>query len=355
MIHIFIGTKAQYVKTAPLLWAMDREGVPYRLIDSGQHARLGAGFRRELGLREPDVLLGSDADVASIPRAAVWALGLVGRLAFRRRLADEIFGGEGGVCVVHGDTPSTLLATMLARRAGLAVAHLEAGLRSGRWLHPFPEELIRHMVARRSDLLFAPDSEAVRNLEAMRVRGRVVALPANTVVETLARRGREGNGPAGPVIITMHRVENLHRRIRRRQLVELAVRLARERPVRWLLHDPTRGALGEPGLEALRRGGVELRGLAGHAEFVGMLAAAPFVITDGGSIQEECALLGVPTLLWRKHTERADGLGANVVVSGYAPDVIAGFLEDPDRLRRAPRIPDASPSARVLEALAGWR
>ena len=354
MIHVFIGTKAQYIKTAPLIWAMEERGIDYRLIDSGQHAELAGSFQVELGLRAPDVRLGGGADITTIPQAVRWGLGLAARLVSRRRLFEQVFGGLDGVCVVHGDTPSTLLSMMMARRAGLAVAHLEAGLKSDRWLHPFPEEMIRHLVARRADLLFAPDSDAAGNLAEMKLKGTVVALPANTVVETLSRAA-PGEAGSGPVIVTMHRVENLHRRRRREELAALVERLAGERAVRWMLHGPTIGALGTSRLDRLERAGVELRGLAGHTEFVQMLAAAPFVITDGGSIQEECALLGVPTLLWRKHTERSDGVGANVVVSRYEPAVIEAFLEDPARHRRTPRIPEVSPGARALEALAEWR
>ncbi len=363
MIHVFIGTKAQYVKTAPVLRLMDARGVGYRLVDSGQHARLAASFREELGIRAPDVHLGGGADVTSIPRAAAWTLRLGRRLLSARRLREEVFGGMGGVCVVHGDTPSTLLSALMARRAGLAVAHLEAGLRTGRWLHPFPEEIIRCLVSKRSDLLFAPDRRAVLNLEAMRVKGRIVALPGNTVLEALREAFPSGEGPVegegtvegkGPVIITMHRVENLHRRRRREGLAALAGQLAAGAGVRWLLHGPTAGALGRERIERLRRAGVEMTGLAGHAEFLDMLSAAPFVITDGGSVQEECALLGVPTLLWRGRTDRPDGLGANAVLSRYDPAVIQYFLSNPARFRRPPRIPAASPSELVLEALSGW-
>lgn len=353
MIHVFIGTKAQYIKTAPVLRLMDAKGVGYRLVDSGQHARLAASFRRELGIRAPDMHLGGEADVSSIPQAAGWTIGLGGRLLSGRRLRREVFGGAGGVCLVHGDTPSTLLGVLMAGRAGLAAAHLEAGLRTGRWLHPFPEEMIRFLVAKRSDLLFAPDRRAALNLEAMRVKGRIVTLAGNTGLEALRAAGPAGGGE-GPVIITMHRVENLHRRRRREGLADLAEQLAARFRVRWLLHGPTAGALGRGRMERMRRAGVEMTGLAGHAEFLGMLAAAPFVITDGGSVQEECALLGAPALLWRGRTDRPDGLGANVVLSRYDPAVIQDFIEDPARFRRPPRIPSASPSEQVLEALSEW-
>ncbi len=82
-----------------------------------------------------------------------------------------------------------------------------------------------------------------------------------------------------------------------------------------------------------------------------MLAAAPFVITDGGSIQEECALLGVPTLLWRARSERPDGIGTNVVVSSYEPAIIDRFLSHPQAHRAPTSQPEVSPSQEILRAL----
>lgn len=382
MIHVFLGTKAQYIKTAPLLRLLDAREVPYRLIDSGQHASLSEGLRDELGVRAPDHRLAEGVDITRIPQAMAWAAKLAVKLFSARRLRAEVFGGHGGVCVVHGDTPSTLLSTLMAKRAGLAVAHLEAGLRSKHLLHPFPEELIRVVVMRLSDLLFAPDQEAVDNLRAMKVRGEVVLLPGNTVVEALHHElGSRADPPAGgamaedrptsaspahaaaatssaaPVIVTMHRVENLNRRDRVEQLVALVERLAAERPVRFVQHGPTIDTLRKRGLDRrLAAAGVELAGLASHGRFVAMLADAPFVITDGGSIQEECALLGTPTLLWRAHTERPDGVGANVVISGYDTEVVASFLADPEAHRVGSADTGATmPSRLVLDHLDWFR
>ena len=354
MIHVFLGTKAQYIKTAPLLRLMDERGVDYRLIDSGQHGALSVGLREELGVRPPDHVLAEGRDVDSIPQAAVWAVRIVARLVNGRRLRREVFAGRGGVCVVHGDTPSTLLATWMARRAGIAVAHLEAGLRSKHLLHPFPEELIRVLVMRRAQLLFAPDEQAIDNLRRMRVPGRVVALPANTVMEALEHELATAGSALGdgPVVVTMHRVENLNRRERVEGLVAAVERIAAERPVRFVQHGPTVQTLKRRGLLArLRRAGVEMVPLAPHGEFVAMLAAAPFVVTDGGSIQEECALLGVPTLLWRGATERPDGIGSNVVVAGYDPATVDAFLADPQAHRRPPSTTTERPSQTVLQQL----
>ncbi|MBW3573438.1 MAG: UDP-N-acetylglucosamine 2-epimerase [Actinobacteria bacterium] len=357
-LQVFLGTKAQYIKTAPLLRLMDGRGVDYRLIDSGQHARLTAGLRAELGVRTPDHVLGGDADVESLPQALAWAARLALRLGSPARLRREVFGGSGGICVVHGDTPTTALATLMASRAGLRVAHLEAGLRSHHLLHPFPEELIRLAVMRRADLLFAPDAQAVANLAAMGVRGRVVAGSANTSVDAVrSAPGGDGNGDdglpgTGPAVVTMHRVENLYQRPVVQRLVDAVVELVARVPVRFVVHGPTWEALRRGGHEQrLRSAGVELSSLVPHHDFVAMLRAAPLVVTDGGSIQEECALLGVPTLVWRRRSERSDGVGANVVVSGHDPAVERAFLADPGPYRRSPSLPACSPSADILDVL----
>lgn len=353
-IHVFIGTKAQYIKTAPLLRLMDERGVPYRLVDSGQHAELSVGLRRELGVREPDVSIGGGQDVNSIGEAVAWAAKLAARgLRTRRAVRRDVFGGSGGVCLVHGDTPSTLLGALLARRAGLRMAHLEAGLRSGRLLHPFPEELIRVLTMRLADVLFAPHEEACGNLERMGPRGTVVELPANTTVEALryALGGLEAPG-GGPALVTTHRVENLTRRSRLRRLVGYVTGIAEREPVQFVAHGPTLKVLRSRGLvHRLRDAGVVLMPLMSHGEFAARLARARFVITDGGSIQEECHYLGVPTLLWRKHTERPEGLGRNVVLSGYSDGTVRQFLAAPEEHRRPPVAADQRPSRVVLAYL----
>ena len=357
MIHVFLGTKAQYIKTAPLLRLLEERGVEYRMIDSGQHGALSVGLREELGVRPPDHVLAAGIDITRIPQAVWWAAKLAAKLIRRGVLKREVFAGRGGVCVVHGDTPSTLLSTLMAKRAGLQVAHLEAGLRSSRLLHPFPEELIRVIVMRIADLLFAPDEQALANLRRMQVKGEVVALPGNTVVESLQHEldGRDAAAD-GAVIVTMHRVENLNRRERVEELVGTVERIVRDHPVRFVQHGPTIDTLRRRGFDRrLRAAGVELVGLAPHGEFVTMLRAAPFVITDGGSIQEECALLGTPTLVWRGATERNDGIGANVVLSRYDRATVARFLADPQRYRRPPADTAATPSQVVLAHLDRFR
>ena len=357
LVQVVYGTKAEAIKLAPVFAELDRRGVAFRLVETGQHGAFLPGLRAELGLRAPDVALGGAHDADTVVRAALWGARLGVRLWSARRLRDEVFGGRGGVCLVHGDTPSTLLAALMARRAGLRVAHLESGLRSGSWRHPFPEELIRLAVMRLAHVLFAPDADAVANLEALvaegKVRGRVVATSANTGAEAL-RSALVGGGSrepgSGPVVATMHRVENLHDDSRFEGFLALLGRVGR--PAVFVVHPPTEAVLADRGGRAVVEDmGVATSDLVPYGEFTAMLAAAPYVVTDGGSIQEECARLGVPTLLWRDRTERPDGIGANVVLSRYDDGVVGAFLADPQDLRRPVALGDERPSVQVVDVL----
>ncbi len=353
MIQVFIGTKAQYIKTAPLLRLMDDAGVEYRLIDSGQHAQISRKMRQDVGVREPDVALGGDRDIATIRAALAWSIRLASKLVWRRRLRRDVFGGRGGICVVHGDTPSTLLSAALAWRAGLRVAHLEAGLRSRSVLHPFPEELIRIVVMRLADICFAPTPDAARNLRAIRRRGRLVELGGNTSVEAVGYVvDRSIRGTDGPAVVTMHRVENLRSESRTEGWLKAVERIASRHRVKFVMHEPTRLVL-EPigGLDRLRAAGVEISPLVGHREFVHLLQRAPLALIDGGSIQEECAYLGVPTLLWRSRTEREHGLGENIELADYDLDAVDRFLDTLESRRRPQSLPDSSPSVQILDEL----
>ena len=350
LVHVVWGTKAEAIKVAPVLRELEGRGLPYRLVETGQHGAYLPGLRRRLGVREPDVRLGGDRDADSLPAAVRWALRMVGLLVSGRRLRHRVFGGRGGVCLVHGDTPSTLLAALMARRAGLPVVHLESGLRSGSFRHPFPEEAIRVLVMRRAAACLAPDARSAANLAAMGLSERTVETSGNTGLEALRDALGDVEPGSGPVVATMHRVENLHRADRFDGFLDLLGRAGPD--VTFAVHPPTDGVLARRGGRvAVEANGVVTTDLVPYDEFVTMLAAAPFVITDGGSIQEECARLGVPTLLWRDRTERHDGVGGNVLVSRYDPAEVDAFLADPQQWRRPARTGDERPAAEVVDVL----
>ena len=333
----------------------DRE-IPFRYIDSGQHAELTRSLRHIFDLREPDVCLSKKTDdIVSITQAARWSAQYLWRsLVSRKWLREEVFPG-GGVCLIHGDTLSTLLGMIMARKANLRVAHVESGLRSFRILDPFPEELIRILCMKNSHVLFAPSDEAEENLKNMNISGQIVKVHGNTVVDALRLIEKAPATipiPEFPfVLATCHRMETIANKKRLGQIIILLNRVAETMPIVFVTHKPTRKYLKRFGLDEKLHSGITQLGMLSYSDFVAMLKAARFVLTDGGSIQEECAYLNKPCLILRKTTERPDGVGNNIVLWSFNEKVAEEFLSqaflnpptDSDRL--------PLPSAKIVDAL----
>lgn len=357
-IYVFIGTKAQYIKTAPLLRLMQATEVSYVLIDSGQHAGFAPTLRKELGIKEPDIALGSEANIKSVSEAGLWFGRYLLMMIFRPRLLfREIFPHGPGICIIHGDTPSTLLALLLAKRARMKVAHIEAGLRSFNTLKPFPEEIIRIICMYFSDLLFAPSESAFNNMVRMRVKGKKFNVEQNTNVEalyySLSRANARTDMQSPYCLMTIHRVETIFNRKRLSFVIRLAERVAKAMQVVFVLHDPTRKKLEEFEFMDRITGNQNIRsfGLMDHAKFLNLVVNAAYVVTDGGSIQEECHYLDVPCLVMRSETERREGLGSNARLSNFDQETTEEFLASYDKMRTGRRIKNSEPSRRILEVV----
>ena len=351
-INVLIGTKAEMIKIAPVLKEFDRRGTAYHLIETGQHGAYLSKLRKELEIREPDVRLGSFNDVDTLFEVFKWSCSLFLTLINRKRV-KKVFSLPKGVCLLHGDTPSTFFGFLYAKRAGFKIAHLESGLRSRNFLHPFPEELIRVVVMKFSDVLFAPDQKAVSNLLSLKVKGRIEETSFNTGIESLEKHIKEIKKNSGPVIATLHRVENLHSKKRFMGFLELLEKIVSTgQEVLFVRHQPTDEIVKKYDVrERIEKAGIQTAPLLPYSDFIKRLADAPYVITDGGSIQEETAHLGVPCLLWRRKTERQNGLEKNVVISNYDERIVNNFLTDFERYRFETETCDGSPSSRVVEVL----
>ena len=338
MIDVFIGTKAQYIKTAPLLRLFAERSVPYRLI------------------KKPDAILQDKGNIKTISQAFRWfAHNLLVTIFFPSVLRDRLFSPGPGLCIIHGDTPSTLLGLIMAKRVGKKIVHLEAGLRSFNLLRPFPEELIRIICMKLSDILFAPSDWAEGNLRKMKVRGRVFNAGQNTNVEALYYALEEGNlaaVPPGPYcVVTFHRVETIMNRKRVRFMLDVIKHIAGRIPVVFVQHDPTEKKLLDFGVldELMAEARVTLLPLQAHADFLNLVDHAEFVISDGGSIQEECAYLDKPCLVMRSETERLEGLDGVVRLSNFNWGEVTNFLETYKDLKKGQRTPNQRSSERILD------
>lgn len=355
MIHIFLGTKAQLIKMAPVMVELQNRNIPYNFIFSGQHQATVANIREEFGLKDPDITLYEGRDITGILQMLLWSIRIVFFTLWNR---DKVWQGDkGGVVLNHGDTFSTLLGSLLARISGQKSAHVESGLRSFNLFHPFPEEITRILTFWLSNIYFAPGDWALQNLG--KYRGEKINTVHNTLLDALRISDSAFEVAQVPIpdyefgVVSLHRFENIFSEKKLREIVELLLEVRQYYPLLFILHKPTAEKLDQYGLttELENAPGIELRPRYTYFQFIKLIRAAQFVITDGGSNQEECHYLGKPCVIMRSASERQEGLGSNAVLSDYNFDAIAPVLEHPSRFAVKPASMDLSPAGIIVDHL----
>lgn len=354
MIHIFIGTKAQLIKMAPVMRLLQDLGQDYNFIFSGQHRDTIDDILANFSiLKKPDVTLYHGEDITGIAQMALWAWDIVTKYSGKTHAAKLFRNDVNGIVLNHGDTFSTLLGSWLAKRHGLKSAHIESGLRSRNIFHPFPEELTRLLTFRLSDWFFAPGDWALQNLQTY--KGIKVNTFHNTLYDALSHakllERREGSQQYG--LVSIHRFENIFSKRRLKTIVNMLVSSAPALKIIFIMHKPTEKKLKQFGLYdvLVANGNIELHPRYDYFKFIELVRGSEFLITDGGSNQEECSYLGIPCLLMRKATERREGMGENTVLSGYDPSVVRDFMKNYEQYRKPAKLLTKSPSAIIVDAL----
>lgn len=348
-----VGARPNFVKMAPVIVAMRREFPDSRhvLVDTGQHYdRLMSGiFREELGVPEPDHILGVGSGTHAVQTARVM-----------ERIEPLIEAEGPDLVIVPGDVNSTLAVTLVAAKAGVKLAHLEAGLRS--FDRTMPEEINRIVADEFSDLLFIHSDEARSNLSAEGIGSSRVHFVGNTMIDSLVameERFRELNAAASLglssgeyLLVTLHRPALVDGPLLADVLDALSA-VARELPVVFPAHPRTRKMMGAMTVDA----GVHLLDPVGYLEFLSLQAGAAAVLTDSGGVQEETTYLGVPCFTLRANTERPVTVraGTNTLL-GLDPARIADILPAlADADRSAPNPPpgwDGHAAERVTAVIA---
>jgi UDP-N-acetylglucosamine 2-epimerase (non-hydrolysing) len=358
VILVVFGTTGELIKLAPVLLRLDARGHEYVLATTGQQVLQIPSFLEQFGLRQPDLWLARGAggrDLRTNRDIPGWASTVLRSFAReRRRLRRALVGGRGHPLVlVHGDTMTTVLGASMGRTLRVAVAHIESGLRSFDLRHPFPEELNRRLASRLAALHFAPGLWATENL----TRHDVVDTGSNTIRDSLALVPDEGHVPEGVPgenfgVVSLHRYELLASRTTLRETLEVLAKASSRTPLLFVDHPVTAAAIERFGLDHLfdDERFVRVPRLP-FFEFVRVERRSAFVVTDSGGSQEECFYLDRPCLVHRVRTERPEGIGENVVLSGMRTSTLEEFLAAPERYRRRSALPEASPSDIVVDEL----
>ncbi|HLI44448.1 MAG TPA: UDP-N-acetylglucosamine 2-epimerase (non-hydrolyzing) [Acidimicrobiales bacterium] len=298
-VLVACGTRPEFVKLAPVVKALAACGLPVRTVATGQHydLEMAGAFFEELGLR-PDVRheLGGDEPAR-----------LGGLVAQAER---ELSEHAPDVVLLLGDTNTVPAYGLAARRRGLAVAHLEAGLRS--FNERSMEETNRRVGAAAATLQLAPTELARQFLLAEGVPERAIEVVGNPVIDLLVEMGVTAlpHHERAGVLVTAHRATNVDDPERLELLVGLVDSLAAELgPVVFPVHPRTADRLRSTGLLArLERPGIDLLPPVPYGEMLGLVRSARVVVTDSGGVQEEASFLGVPVVVLRTSTPRWEGV-----------------------------------------------
>lgn len=346
-ILLVAGARPNFMKVKPVLDALESRGASVVLVHTGQHydAAMNDVFFTDLGLRPPDRHLGTGSGTHAEQTARVMT-------AFEP-LVDEL---HPDAVVVVGDVTSTLACSLVAAKAGVPVAHVEAGLRSRDW--SMPEEVNRVVTDRLSDLLFAPSPDGVENLRSEGYHDDQIHLAGNVMIDTLYANldralasdvlHRHGLTPGEYALATLHRPANVDDPAMLAGLLKALETVAQDLPVVLPVHPRTAARL--PDTSMLR-----LIPPAGYLDFIALQASARLVLTDSGGIQEETTALGVPCLTLRDSTERPITLteGTNILVGRNPTRIIETarrVLSDPPP-KRTPPLWDGHAGDRIAEAL----
>lgn len=331
MILIPIGTKAQLIKMAPVIKAFEKEEIPFHFVLTGQHQETMEDLITMFDLPKPDYQLVELEEASTKIKLSKW---LIKILARHLKSSSPIASNSYKACIVHGDTMSTLVCALLARRHQIEVIHLEAGLRSFNYFHPFPEELIRVLVTRFSSMYCSAGKWATENLYKAGKNKNVFDLKENTLLDSVRFAVKENSIklplelPSEYCIASIHRYENLSDRSRFEFIINNLISISKDIEVLFVLHPATKAILKERSYYAkLSEAKINMVNRMDYTSFVKLISKSRFVISDGGSNQEECSYLNIPCLLMREATERQEGLDSNVVLSKYSQDVINQFLK----------------------------
>lgn len=370
-VLLTFGTRPEAIKMAPLVKRLQREpGIRCQVCVTGQHREMLDQVLTLFAI-QPDFdlnIMKRGQDLYEVTTSILTGM------------RDVLAQARPDLVLVHGDTTTTMAATLAAFYDRTPVAHVEAGLRTGNLLSPWPEEANRKLTGALASLHFAPTDKARDNLTREGVRAQAIVVTGNTVIDALLHvreclatdaKLREDVQRMLPqfdssrrlVLVTGHRRESFGDGFER--ICAALAQIARTRPdvdVVYPVH--LNPSVREP-VNRLLTGiaNVHLIEPLDYLPFVSLMDRAHLILTDSGGIQEEAPSLRKPVLVMRETTERQEAVDAGVVrlVGTDVRAIVEGvtqLLADHDAYAAMSRgdnpYGDGHACERIAGALNGW-
>jgi UDP-N-acetylglucosamine 2-epimerase (non-hydrolysing) len=355
-----VGARPNFMKMAPIIEVMNRypERITHLLVHTGQHydERMSSAFFEDLGMPRPDIDLGVGSGSHAEQTAKIM-------VEFEKVCLRE----QPDLVIVVGDVNSTMACTITAKKLGVKVAHVEAGLRSRDM--SMPEEINRLCTDVLCDYLFTTDRFANENLRNEGIAEAKIIFVGNVMIDSLLKHRAMaarlnvaeswGLRPQGYATLTLHRPSNVDDRNTLYDILQALAQIAQEVPIIFPIHPRTRKMVEQFGLSRYLRNGEKVEGLwatepMGYLEFLHLNLNARMILTDSGGLQEESTVLGVPCITLRENTERPITCveGTNVIVGNKKEKILAAaqsVLHDRPRVGKIPEKWDGRAAERIVE------
>ncbi|OYU27329.1 MAG: UDP-N-acetylglucosamine 2-epimerase (non-hydrolyzing) [Burkholderiales bacterium PBB2] len=358
-IHLIAGARPNFMKIAPIVRALQASGrLGWKIIHTGQHydRDMNDVFFEELGIPTPDVRLGCGGGSHADQTGKIM-------LAYEQLLSTE----KPAACLVVGDVNSTLACSIVAKKAGVPVAHVEAGLRSGDM--SMPEEINRLVTDAITDWFFVTEPSATEHLRRegrdMKVVYDVGHVMADNVLYQADKLSKTADTSSYETdaykrqharygVVTLHRPSNVDSAEALERIATVLRAVSPELPLVFPVHPRTRANIEKFGVDL--GANVTLMGPQAYMSFLHLWKDAVVVLTDSGGLQEETTALGVACITMRENTERPITVdeGSNVL-AGTDPAVIIPLAMDAIRKGgkrgRRPALWDGKSAERIVKIL----
>jgi UDP-N-acetylglucosamine 2-epimerase (non-hydrolysing) len=350
---VVAGARPNFMKVAPLWTALSAApGFSLKLVHTGQHYdyAMSGQFFQELGLPEPDYHLEAGSGSHAQQTAEIL-----------KRLEPVLIAEQPAGIIVVGDVNSTLAGALAAKKLGIDVIHIEAGLRS--FDRNMPEEINRLVTDAITDLFLVTEESGQRNLLREGVDPGRIHMVGNLMIDSLLRhldqaihsdarqRLIQNEGKFG--LVTLHRPANVDREEQLAEIVEALEEIARTVPLYWPVHPRTRTKIAKYSTR------FHLLEPLGYLDFLSLEAQSAVVLTDSGGIQEETTVLGVSCLTIRENTERPVTIecGTNRLAGTSKASILEAWRQlqsEPVKEHQKPPFWDGKAGERCREVLSGY-
>jgi UDP-N-acetylglucosamine 2-epimerase (non-hydrolysing) len=357
LIDIIAGARPNFMKIAPIIEAIEKRAADggvlrYRLIHTGQHydRNMSGSFFEQLGIPEPSVNFGVGGGTQAEQTGGIM-------IAYERLLTES----ASDLCLVVGDVTSTMACAITAKKTGVPVAHVEAGIRSGDM--SMPEEVNRMATDALTDYFFTTSETANANLRRLGVREERIHFVGNTMIDTLLKHRASFIAPdcweklelerKSYFVLTLHRPANVDDQGKLKELLQAIIDHSQDMPLIFPVHPRTAKILAAAGIGSPRLKMIEP---LSYLEFNYLVEHAFGVITDSGGITEETTVLGVPCLTLRDNTERPETItmGTNELVGtnpAAIPPVLARLFAGQWKCGSIPPLWDGKTGSRIVNLL----